>query len=95
MKVEFEKKNSKKILEISLVARPDFTQVDIELAFTDRSRVLDLIEGLVRHIWPSPESWPHLPPLPETPHRFALNSAAYLNYQLKFFKFSSLLQYRI
>jgi len=48
--------------------QPEFTQVDIELAFTDRSRVLDLIEGLVRHIWPSPESWPHLPPLPETPH---------------------------
>ena len=42
-------------------------QVDIELAFTDRRKVMDMIEALVRSVWPSPEKWPHLPPLPPGP----------------------------
>jgi len=47
--------------------QPEFTQVDIELAFTDRRKVMDLIEALIREAWPSTEKWPHLPQLQPGP----------------------------
>ena len=33
--------------------QPEFTQVDIELSFTDSKRVRDLTENLVKTSWPS------------------------------------------
>ena len=33
--------------------QPEFTQVDIELSFTDSKRVRDLTESLVKTSWPS------------------------------------------
>jgi len=42
--------------------QPEFTQVDVEMAFTDRQGVMDMVEALLRHSWPA-----SLPPLPQGP----------------------------
>mgnify|MGYP002388167700 FL=1 len=31
--------------------QPEFTQIDIELSFTDEEQVYDLVEGMMKHIW--------------------------------------------
>ncbi|GAB0096605.1 aspartate--tRNA ligase, mitochondrial [Sergentomyia squamirostris] len=33
--------------------QPEFTQLDIELSFTDREKVMDLIEGVIKYCWPT------------------------------------------
>ena len=47
--------------------QPEFTQVDIELAFTDRRKVMDMVEGLIRAAWPHSGTWPYLPELRPDP----------------------------
>lgn len=33
--------------------QPEFTQLDIELSFTDRESIISLIEQLLQHCWPT------------------------------------------
>jgi aspartyl-tRNA synthetase len=47
--------------------QPEFTQVDIEVAFTDSQRIQNLIESLLVHSWPSSESEVVVAPLPKRP----------------------------
>lgn len=33
--------------------QPEFTQLDIELSFTDREKIMSLVEGVLVHSWPA------------------------------------------
>lgn len=50
--------------------QPEFTQLDIEMSFTDRDNVLKLTEDLVRYSWPT-----FLHPLPEHFQRISYKDA--------------------
>lgn len=50
--------------------QPEFTQLDIELSFTDTEKVLALVENIIQHSWPK-----ELGTLPVTFNRISFDEA--------------------